>query len=155
MAQQAIRKAAPARKKVVTGPDYVLEEAIGFILRLANQRHVAIFSALMGDALTATQWAALSKLNEIGECTQNRLGRLTSMDAPTIKGVVERLAERGFLETRPDPEHGRRLIVFATAAGKAAYRRNVPLAQQISRQTLEPLSEPDRKKLRDLLARIT
>ena len=47
------------------------------------------------------QWAALAKLAEVGECSQNLLGRLVAMDVATIKGVVERLVRRGFAATRP------------------------------------------------------
>src|SRR5579871_5825769 len=70
---------------------YLLENQAGFILRQVNQRHSGIFSRLMGNDLTPTQWAALAKLKEIGPCSQNLLGRLTAMDAATIKGVIDRL----------------------------------------------------------------
>src|SRR5271155_1555391 len=90
---------------------YHLDEQIGFILRQVSQRHAALFSAGIGDDLTATQWAVLAKLQERGPCSQNRLGRRTAMDAATIKGVVDRLGKRGLIETRPDPEDGRRLEV--------------------------------------------
>ena len=68
---------------------YVLDEQIGFILCQVVQRHVALFDRLMGGDLTPTQWAALSKLAEVGTCSQNQLGRLTAMDVVTIKGVID------------------------------------------------------------------
>src|ERR1700722_10722267 len=75
---------------------YVLDEQVGFALRQAQQRHTTIFAAKMIEDLTPTQWAALAKLREVGDCSQNHLGRLTAMDAATIKGVVDRLTARGF-----------------------------------------------------------
>ena len=92
------------------GPDtkpYLLDEQVGFLLRQASQRHTAIFAVRMMDDLTPTQWAALARLNERGPCSQNLLGRLTAMDAATIKGVVDRLVSRGLAETRPDPQDTR------------------------------------------------
>src|SRR6476661_8592834 len=90
---------------------YRLEDQVGFYLRRAGQRHAAIFAGRMGDELTPTQWAALVKLAEFESLSQNLLGRETAMDGATIKGVVDRLAKRGFVATAPDPEDGRRMRV--------------------------------------------
>src|SRR6185312_15846978 len=68
---------------------YVLEEQIGFVLRRAHQRHVAIFAESMAElGLTPTQFSALAKIRDEGPVSQNRLGRLTSMDPANILGVV-------------------------------------------------------------------
>src|SRR4029453_12934721 len=88
---------------------YVLDSQVGFILRQVRQRHAVIFDELIGEGVTPTQWAALAKLQEIGPTSQNLLGRLTSMDAATIKGVVLRLGKRHLVETGPDPGDARRL----------------------------------------------
>jgi len=44
--------------------------------------------------LTPTQFAALARLRELGDTTQNQLGRLTAMDPATIQGVIQRLLLR-------------------------------------------------------------
>ena len=75
---------------------YRLDEQVGFVLRQAQQRHTTLFSELMIEDLTPTQWAALAKLAERGPQSQNQLGRLTAMDAATIKGVIERLTVARF-----------------------------------------------------------
>ena len=54
---------------------YILDSQVGFVLRQAQQRHTTIFASLMVEGLTPTQWAALSKLKEIGPSSQNLLGR--------------------------------------------------------------------------------
>src|SRR5271169_2012640 len=101
--------------------DYALERQVGFVLRLAQQRHATILASLMIEGLTPTQWAALAKLKEIGPSSQNLLGRLTAMDGATIKGVIDRLTRRGFTSTRPDPVDGRRLLVALTGRGEAVH----------------------------------
>ncbi len=92
---------------------YRLDDQIGFILRQANQRYAALFANGIGNGLTPTQWAALVRLGETGPCPQNQLGRLTAMDAATIKGVVERLDKRGLIQRSADPDDGRRLLVLS------------------------------------------
>src|SRR5690606_25529367 len=63
--------------------NYRLQEQIGFVLRKAHQRHVAIFAARIAD-LTPPQFAALTKLDDVGETSQNQLGSLIAMDAATV-----------------------------------------------------------------------
>jgi MarR family transcriptional regulator, lower aerobic nicotinate degradation pathway regulator len=134
--------------------DYVLDAQIGFVLRQVHQRHTTIFASLMTEGLTPTQWAALAKLKEIGPSSQNLLGRLTAMDAATIKGVIDRLTKRGLTRTRPDPVDGRRLLVTLTERGVALYERAKPIAARITEQTLNRLNERERAELVALLARL-
>jgi DNA-binding MarR family transcriptional regulator len=134
--------------------DYILDAQVGFVLRQAHQRHATIFASLMIEDLTPTQWAALAKLKEIGPSSQNLLGRLTAMDAATIKGVIDRLTRRGFTRTRPDPADGRRLLVALTERGAAHYDRAKPIAAHITEQTLGPLNERERAQLFALLAKL-
>jgi DNA-binding MarR family transcriptional regulator len=136
------------------GP-YILDDQIGFILRQVSQRHAAIFASGIGEQdLTATQWAVLAKLLERGPCSQNRLGRRTAMDAATIKGVVDRLGKRGLIETRPDPEDGRRLEVALSPAGHALAERIAPNAHRITEETLAPLTAAERATLVELLRKL-
>jgi DNA-binding MarR family transcriptional regulator len=134
---------------------YVLDTQVGFVLRQAQQRHTTIFASLMIEGLTPTQWAALAKLKENGPSSQNLLGRLTAMDAATIKGVIDRLTKRGFTVTKPDPADGRRLLVALTGAGAALYDQAKPIAEQITEETLEPLDERERAEFIALLGRLT
>jgi DNA-binding MarR family transcriptional regulator len=148
-------KSATLKKSARPGkPGYILDEQIGFILRQVSQRHASIFARDIGINLTPTQWAALAKLNETGPCSQNLLGRLTSMDVATIKGVIDRLSARGLTETSPDPEDGRRLLVSLTRAGQQMAEKAAPNAHAISRETLAPLDSKERETLFALLSRL-
>src|ERR1700735_918259 len=133
---------------------YVLDDQVGFLLRQAQQRHKTIFAAEMIDNLTPTQWAALAKLREVGDCSQNHLGRLTAMDAATIKGVIDRLTARGFTAIRPDPRDGRRILVALTPTGLDFYDRAAPIAALITNETLRPLDADERSTLVALLRRL-
>jgi DNA-binding MarR family transcriptional regulator len=133
---------------------YRLDEQVGFLLRQASQRHTALFAARMVEDLTPTQWAALARLNERGPCSQNLLGRLTAMDAATIKGVVDRLVVRGLAETHSDPQDSRRLTIALTEAGRELVERATPAAQGITEETLAPLSAGERRTIVRLLGKL-
>src|SRR6201996_1436573 len=148
------RSVSPKRSIKPSRQAYVLEEQIGFILRQVWQRHAAIFAREIGINLTPTQWAALSKLAETGPCSQNQLGRLTSMDVATIKGVIDRLTARGLTETSSDPDDGRRLLVSLTRAGQQFAEKATPNALAISRETLAPLEAKEREALFALLNKL-
>ncbi len=133
--------------------DYRLQDQVGFILRKAHQRHVAIFGSHISD-LTPPQFAALAKLADVGETSQNQLGTLVAMDAATIKGVIDRLKARGLVDLSKHEGDKRRLLVSLTAAGEQAVARLVPLAQRITEETLAPLSAKEAATLVKLLGKL-
>jgi len=126
---------------------YVLDDQVGFILRQVQQRHAVIFTSRFGSDITPTQWAVIAKLAEVGEVSQNLLGRHTAMDVATIKGVVERLVRRGFLQTIPDVTDRRRLTISLSDAGRAAYAEHLAHAFAVTEETLEPLTVDERRAL--------
>jgi len=133
---------------------YVLDQQIGFLLRQVNQRHTTIFARWIGEDLTPMQWAVLSKLREVGTTSQNLLGRLVSMDAATVKGVVDRLLRRGLLNAAADPTDGRRVFIDLTRAGEALVSRTVDAAVRVTEETLAPLNADERAALMQLLERL-
>ena len=133
--------------------DYVLDDQIGYVLRRVTQRHLSLFSEAIPE-VTTTQFAVMARLAELGPLSQNHLGRETAMDAATIKGVVDRLARQGLVETTPDLEDRRRLTVGLTTAGAALFAQRVPTALAISAKTLDPLGADEQRQLLALLARL-
>ncbi len=130
---------------------YLLEENVGFILRQVTQRHVALFSATMCHDLTPMQFSALLKLHEQGSCSQNQLGRLTAMDNPTIKGVVDRLMRRDLVAARPDAHDARLLMLSLTETGERVLAEAIPCARRVTQATLAPLEAGEQKTLLSLL----
>jgi len=134
--------------------DYILEEQVGFLLRQVNQRHAVIFAEIINDSLTPTQFAVLAKLKELQVCSQNELGRLTAMDAATVKGVVERLKGRSLVRTVPDKNDRRRLSVELTKKGEKVAAEAVSRGNSISDETLGALTASERKSLLRLLNKL-
>ena len=132
---------------------YVLEDQIGFRLRLANQRHLEIFAATVSE-VTPTQFATLVKLKETGVLSQNHLGRLVAMDAATTKGVIDRLRKKGLVETTQSTSDLRRLDVTLSTAGDAFVTALIPVARRISAQTTQNLTSREAAQLLALLQKL-
>lgn len=137
------------------GSPYVLDDQVGYLLRLASQRHAAIFQALMQHGLTPTQFSTLIRLAEIGSGSQNQLGRLTAMDAATIKGVVDRLKAKGLVTLSADATDGRRRMIALSTEGRRILGELEALGHRITEATLEPLAEDEQRTLVRLLRRLT
>ena len=135
-------------------PDpYQLDRQVGFLLRRATQRHLAIFAAAI-PGLTPTQFAALAQLTATGPTSQNALGRATAMDAATIKGVIDRLRRKGYVASEASEGDRRRVLVSVTPEGRAAFAAILPAARSVTAETLAPLSNSDRQAIVALLAQI-
>ena len=142
------------KTKAALAGAYRLDEQVGFLLRRASQRHLAIFTRRI-PGLTSMQFATLAKLKEAGALSQNALGRLTAMDAATIKGVVDRLGKRGLVMTENDKTDRRRTIVSLTDAGREIIDGLEGGALQVSEETLAPLSSSEQAIFLHILRKLT
>jgi DNA-binding MarR family transcriptional regulator len=147
-------KTAVAPKEQAAAGEYVLDEQVGFLMRVAMQRHTSIFTSRMIEGLTQTQFAALAKLYEVGPCSQNHLGRLIYLDAATIKGVVDRLGVRGFTTALADPKDRRRRAVALTERGRAVTQAARLVAAEITAATLAPLTAEEQRMVVRLLKKL-
>lgn len=134
---------------------YRLEDQVGFLLRLAGQRHAAIFQGLAPAGLTPTQFAALVRLAQLGDCSQNELGRRTAMDVATIKGVVDRLKAKGMVTVTADPQDKRRTVLSVAPEFLPGTANLFESGHAISDKTLDPLTQSERKTLLKLLGKIS
>jgi DNA-binding MarR family transcriptional regulator len=153
MRREKLMVVAPAAE----APDrqrYVLDDQVGFLMRVAMQRHTAIFTTRMSEGLTQPQFAALAKLYEVGPCSQNQLGRLIYLDAATIKGVVDRLSTRGFVTALADPNDRRRRAVALTARGRDVTAAAIKVAAEITAATLTPLTAEEQRQVVRLLKKL-
>lgn len=136
-----------------TPAKYALDDQVGYILRRVTQRHLSLFAQAIPE-VTTTQFAVLARLAEMGPLSQNHLGRATSMDAATIKGVVDRLGRLGLAETAPDPDDRRRLTVSLTTAGARLFAARLETGLAVSAATLSPLTPAEQATFLALLAKL-
>ena len=143
------------KDSAIQNTGYVLQDQVGFLLRRANQRHLGIFSGHMPSGITAQQFAVLVRIRELGQTSQNELGRQVAMDQSTINGVVQRLKARGLIKSVRAELDQRRILLSLTDDGLETLETLMPLAHEISERTLAPLSERERKALIRLLRKIS
>ncbi len=136
-----------------SGADYLLDEQVGYLLRLANQRHLEIFNDAM-PSLTPAQFSVLVRLDQAGDISQNELGRSVGIDAATTNGVIERLARKKLVKTRTDDNDKRRLRISLTGAGHSAVADALPVACDITRRTLCQLDSQEAEQLVQLLKKL-
>lgn len=114
-----------------------LRLAIGRLARRLRQHSVG--------GLTPSQRSVLATLDRHGPMTMSRLAEIETISAPSVTGIISRLAEKELVERRPNPEDGRSAIVALTAAGREMLEagrreRTAYLLEHITR-----LSEEDRR----------
>jgi MarR family transcriptional regulator, lower aerobic nicotinate degradation pathway regulator len=153
MRREKLNMATPAAAAAGHGR-YVLDDQVGFLLRVALQLHTAIFTTRMIEGLTQTQFAALAKLHEVSPCSQNHLGRLIYLDTATIKGVVDRLGERGFLTALNDPMDRRRRALALTDRGRQVTQAAQLFAAEITAATLAAFSENEQRAVVNMLRKL-
>lgn len=134
---------------------YRLGEQVGYLLRLASQRHGVIFQKLMSHGLTPTQFSTMIRVAEHGEVSQNHLGRLAAMDVATIKGVVDRLKSKGLVASKPDPNDKRRSNISLTSEGQAIIDTLIRDGHAITEETLAPLDPSEQETLLALLKKMS
>lgn len=134
---------------------YRLGKQVGYLLRLASQRHAVIFQKTISEALTPTQFSTLIRIAEHGDTSQNHLGRLAAMDVATVKGVVDRLKSKGLVVSSPDPNDKRRTIISLSEQGAEMIDKLVQDGKQISAETLAPLTKAEQKTLLELLQKLS
>ncbi len=135
--------------------EYRVEDQIGFVLRKVHQRASVIFERVMREfKVTPMQFTLLVKLDDMGDVSQNQLGRLAAMDPATTFGVINRLKKRDLVQQRSDPNDGRRVILTLTEKGQAKISAMRGKAVEVSAQTLAPLDPEDRTHLLNLLSKL-
>ena len=150
-----MKTAAIRRDARPAAEDYRLEDQVGHLMRRAHQRHTAIFQdGIEALQLTPTQFAALAKIRDLGEVSQNQLGRLTAMDPATIQGVIQRLDARKLIARQPDPKDRRCTLLTLTSEGSALIADAIERARKITEATLAPLSASERQAFLALLRKL-
>ncbi|MCK8784298.1 MarR family winged helix-turn-helix transcriptional regulator [Roseomonas sp. NAR14] len=135
--------AVPEGAAALEGYDFA--QQIGYLLRRAYQRHLAIFQRLSADPhLTSVQFVTLCALHDLGPGTQTDLIRATGIDQATIRGIIERLRRRGLLAALADAGDRRKVILSLTPAGRALLSAMIPSVRRITEETLGPLNPAER-----------
>lgn len=135
---------------------YNFSEQVGHLLRKAYQCHTAIFQRHSCDKqLTAIQFITLCTVMERGPSSLTDIVNVTAIDPATIRGVIKRLKAREWITLTTDPSDQRKVMVVITEAGESLVETMVPIAKQISDQTMSNLNPAERIALLHLLEKMS
>jgi DNA-binding MarR family transcriptional regulator len=99
------------------------------LARLAEQVSLSVAEVYaVRFSLSRQEWRILAVLGARSELATKEIGRLTTLDKMNVSRAMQSLEARGIVRRSRDPDDGRERIVALTAAGRALYRRIVPLA---------------------------
>lgn len=116
------------------------------VLQLAVSRSLAqIYGRRF--ALSRHEWRVLAVLAQESPLTAVEVAERTSMDKVQVSRAVAKLIAAGRVSRETDPKDRRRAPLSPTPAGRAVYRRIVPLVQARERDLTSGLSADERRAL--------
>jgi MarR family transcriptional regulator, organic hydroperoxide resistance regulator len=100
----------------------------------------ALSATLAGENLNAAEINALANLAEGGTLNVRQLSERTGTRASTLTGVLDRLADRGYLTRELDPSDRRSFRLPLTEAGQAVAARVLAAVADLEREAMTGLS---------------
>jgi DNA-binding MarR family transcriptional regulator len=129
------------------GPDVgelaaALYDGVGIVARRLRQ-------AQSPGELTLPERSALSRLARGGPASASELARAEQITPQAMGTTLSGLQERGYVERRPDPHDGRRIIMSLTVAGVEVLRqKRDDRARRLAQALEERFSGPELATLR-------
>lgn len=108
--------------------------------------------AARNAGLTGAQACLLTCLSQ-GACTMGDLATELLCDASNVTQLVGRLEDRGLVAREPDPDDRRARRVSITAAGRRQ-RSAIEQVFTFPEERIGRLTEPEQRRLRELLAKV-
>jgi MarR family transcriptional regulator, organic hydroperoxide resistance regulator len=100
----------------------------------------ALSAALAGENLNAAEINVLANLAEGGTLNVRQLSERTGTRSSTLTGLLDRLADRGFLTRELDPSDRRSFRLPLTEAGRAVAERVLAAVAHLEREAMTGLS---------------
>ena len=119
------------------------------LARLAEQVSLSVAEVYAERfSLTRQEWRVLAALGARAEIATKEFPRLTTLDKMHVSRAMAGLEARGIVRRTSDPNDRRERIVALTPAGRALYRKIVPLALEREAKMLSLLT-PEEVKILD------
>jgi len=90
---------------------------------------------------TRAQWAVLSRLNRCEGLKQSELAELLDLQPISLTRLLDRLADNGLIERRPDPNDRRVNRLYLTPAARPLLDHLTALGEEVMGQVLEGLDD--------------
>ncbi|MGN8027205.1 MarR family winged helix-turn-helix transcriptional regulator [Microbacterium sp. 22242] len=126
----------------------------GYLIRRAQQRHVALWSRIVSTETTSVQFSILSILAGRGETSQRELCDAVDLDRSTIADLVRRMQRRDLLSRRRSAADARRNVVALTDLGRSELDRLRPRVDDLEAALTAGISPSELAQLHHGLNRI-
>lgn len=100
------------------------------------------------------EWRVIDALHAGRGISANQISQWLLTDKAWVGRSVERLIAAGYVRRRPDPGHGRRLLLTLTAKGERAYAAIAVAARRRHDNVLKVLTAEEREVLERILGRL-
>lgn len=126
----------------------------GFLLRRAQQKHVAAWQDMVPGDTTSVQYGVLAVLADRPGLAQKELCEELDLDRSTIADVCARLEKNGLVTRTPAVDDRRRNVLELTDAGRAELARLRPLIEAVQVELTGGLTQTEHEQLRILLKKL-
>lgn len=96
---------------------------------------------------TRAQWAVLSRLNRSEGLKQSELAELLDLQPISLTRLLDRLADNGLIERRPDPSDRRVNRLYLTPAARPLLDQLTALGEELMSQVLAGLDDKSVSRL--------
>jgi len=100
------------------------------------------------------EWRVIDALHAGRGISANQISQWLLTDKAWVGRSVERLIAAGYVRRRPDPGHGRRLLLTLTAKGERAYAAIAAAARRRHDNVLDALTTAERAMLERTLGKL-
>lgn len=132
-----------------------MSDTIGFLLNDTARLFRRAFNARTRDSgVTALQWRLITYLKRHEGVRQGPLAELIEVEPITLSRMVDRLAEAGLVERRPDPADRRAWQLYLTPRARERLGGIRPAVEALNAEALEGLSAAEIDQLLALVERV-
>ena len=123
---------------------FVLNDVARLLRTYADQRARRL-------GITRAQWAVMARLEQSEGLKQSELAEVLDLQPISLTRLLDRLAENGLIERRPDPNDRRANRLYLTPAARPLLKQLSELGEDMMATVLDKIDEPARAHLlRDL-----
>jgi DNA-binding MarR family transcriptional regulator len=139
----------------VAAPHSALRERPAFAIRdLARTMASCVEEQLRETELTSVDVALLIVAARVDGLSQQALATRAGVDRNTASTALTRLEREGHVSRESSPSDARRVLVAATATGRAALANALAAVERGERHALRALDARQRSQFRELLAQL-
>ena len=122
--------------------------------RAFHSGHRAVNDAIHSFGVTPTQIGVLNRLAQEPGLSGAELARRLLVTPQASQLALTGLEQRGLVERRADPDHGRIVRAYLTKEGRRIFKRCIDLSIRAEMEFLSVLSDDEVEVLGDLLDRL-